>query len=42
MAEPDKVLNVKLFATVSYPLHYNTGCLDEDTMGMEVVGDYAS
>ena len=34
--------DVKLFATVSYPLHYNAGCLDEDTMGMEMVGDYAS
>ena len=34
--------SVKLFATVSYPLHYNAGCLDKDTMGMEMVENYAS
>ena len=35
--------SVKLFATVSYPQHYyNDGCLDENTMGMEMVVDYAS
>ena len=36
-------LFVKLFATVPYPQHYyDTGCLDEESWGMDMVMDYGS
>ena len=35
--------SVKLFATVPDPQHhYDTGCLDEESWGMDRVTDYGS
>ena len=35
--------DVKLFATVPYPQHYyDTGCLNEESWGMDRVTDYGS
>jgi len=35
--------SVKIFAKVSYPQHYyNTGCLDEESLGMDRVAEHGS
>jgi len=34
---------VKIFAKVPYPQHYyNTGCLDEESLGMDRVAEHGS
>jgi len=41
LRETDRGVTVRIFVTVPYPQHYyDTGCLDEESLGMNSVADY--